>query len=80
MAVFSAPIAVVEQLSVSMTFAGPDPAVCGNTDQVLDQRSRALTEVVQFHQAMAEYGGCSAPLPAPAALPLGQVRQSNTCY
>lgn len=49
-------------------------------DQVPDQRSLALTEVVQFHQAMAEYGGCSAPLPAPAALPLGQVRQSNTCY
>jgi hypothetical protein len=34
----------------------------------------------QFHQAMAEYGGCSAPLTAPAALPLGHVRHSNTCY
>jgi hypothetical protein len=41
---------------------------------------RLASAPAQFHQAMAEYGGCSAPLTAPAALPVGYVRHSNTCY
>jgi hypothetical protein len=55
--------------------AGSDPA-----SGAADPLPRLDPVVVQFHQAMAEYGGCSAPLRAPAALPCGQVRQSNTCY
>ena len=65
--------------------AGSDPASGAAASQLPESQ---LTDpllpldpvVVQFHQAMAEYGGCSAPLRAPAALPCGQVRQSNTCY
>lgn len=92
MAVLSASISALERLVavdqqaqeqprvVPAGSAGSDPVSGAAASQLADPLPRLDPVVVQFHQAMAEYGGCSAPLRAPAALPCGQVRQSNTCY